>query len=235
MQRDVTFACDDGHSMRGVLTVPEGIRDERRPALLLLYEIFGLNEAMRRVARDFAAQGYVVLIPDLYDRGHRALCIASTLRAMKRGHGQAIDDLEAARRYLVACPEVDPERIGVIGFCMGGAFTLVLATQGRYRAAAPFYGPVPDVMPQACPIVASFGALDKPYRDDPEKLRRRLQQLGAPHDIKVYEGVGHSFYTPMDSAIMRKLGPLLPLHAAYDEPAALDARKRVLDFFDEHL
>jgi carboxymethylenebutenolidase len=235
MQLDVYFPCDDGHAMRGVLTLPDGAGEGRRPGLLLLYEVFGMNEEMKRVARDLASEGYVVLIPDLFDRGAKVLCIARAIRDITRGEGRSFADLEAARRFLSTRPEVDGARLGVIGFCMGGAFTLVLAMKGDYRAAAPFYGQVPDIMPRACPVVASFGERDEPLRDAASKLRRHLERLGVDHDIKVYEDAGHSFYTQPVGFIAEKLGPLLPMHAAYHEPSAVDARRRVIAFFQKHL
>lgn len=235
MQTDVRFPCDDGHQMRGVLTLPDGDAPGPRPGLLLIYEMLGLNEEMKRVARDLAAEGYVVLIPDLFDRAARVFCVASAIRTLLTGKGPYLDDLEAARRWLSGRPDVDGERLGAIGFCMGGGFTLLLAMQGRYRAAAPFYGKVPEQMPSSCPVVASFGARDETLRKDPARLERHLTGLGVPHDVKVYEGAGHSFYTRPEGFFAEKIGPLLPFRLGYHEEAAQDARGRVLAFFKEHL
>src|ERR1700733_12987512 len=124
MQLEIVFPSSDGKPLPGVLTVPDGA-DGPVPALLMIYEIAGMSDEMRRVARDLAAEGYVVLIPDLFARGPvKPLCIAATIRTMTRGAGPALDDLEAARRWLVDRPEVDAERIGTIGFCLGGSFAL---------------------------------------------------------------------------------------------------------------
>ena len=114
MQIDVRFPCDDGFEMPGVLTLPEGATAERRPALLVIYELFGLNAEIRRVARDFAAEGYISLIPDLFSRAIKPICVARCLRALARHEGQPIDDLEAARRWLAARPEVDSDRLGAL-------------------------------------------------------------------------------------------------------------------------
>jgi carboxymethylenebutenolidase len=234
-QSEVTFPCDDGHPMRGVLTLPAGSPAAPRPGLLLIYEVFGMNDEMKRVARDLAAEGYVVLIPDLFDRGLKVICVARAVRAMMTGKGQPLDDLEAARRYLASRPEVDSARLGVVGLCMGGGFALLLATTGRYQAVAPFYGQVPDDMPRACPIVASYGGRDEPLNDAPEKLRRHLTRLGVEHEIKVYDDAGHSFYTHPVGWIAEKIGPLLPMHAEHHDAAASDARARMLAFFEKHL
>ncbi len=233
-QVDITFPCDDGFEMRGVLTLPDVAR-EGRPALLLIYEVLGLNDEMRRVAREFAEAGYVVLIPDLFDRGPTILCIARSIRSILKQQGQPLDDLDAARRYLASRADVNAERLGIVGFCMGGGFAIVLAMRGHYRAIAPFYGEVPEEMLVACPTVASYGALDKPLKDAAPRLRKHLERLDVPHDIKVYEGAGHSFYTKPEGFIAKKIGPLLPMKVGYHEPSALDAKTRVMEFFDKHL
>jgi carboxymethylenebutenolidase len=235
MQSDVTFRCDDGLTMPAVLTTPDGQPDAPRPGLLLIYEIFGMNDEMTRVAADLAAEGWTVLIPDLFARGSKPLCVARCLRTVATGKGDALDDLDAARRYLTALPSVDPERVGVIGFCMGGGFALLLAMTGNYQASAPFYGMAPKEMPRSCPVVGSYGAKDLSLKPMPARLERNLTELGVPHDVKVYPEVGHSFYTKAPNRVMELVGPYTPLRLGHHEPSAQDARERVVAFFREHL
>ncbi|HEY2095451.1 MAG: carboxymethylenebutenolidase [Pseudonocardiales bacterium] len=235
MQSDVTFRCDDGFAMPGVLTTPDGQPDAPRPGLLLIYEIFGMNDEMTRVAADLAGEGWTVLIPDLFARGSKPLCVARCLRTVATGKGDALDDLDAARRYLTALPSVDPERVGVIGFCMGGGFALLLAMTGNYQASAPFYGMAPKEMPRSCPVVGSYGAKDLSLKPMPARLERNLTELGVPHDVKVYPEVGHSFYTKAPNRVMELVGPYTPLRLGHHEPSAQDARERVVAFFREHL
>jgi carboxymethylenebutenolidase len=235
VQIDVRFRCDDGHEMGGVLTMSGGHDERKRPGLILVYEAFGLNAEMRRVARDLSDEGWVVLIPDLFDRGLRPICIAKAFRTVMNGAGEALDDLEAARRWLAARPEVDPERLGVVGFCIGGGFALLLAMSDRYRAAAPFYGPVPPVMPKSCPVVASYGAEDRRFAGAAERLEEKLTQLGVPHDVKLYPGAGHSFYTRAPGGIFGMIAPYVAPTAGYHEASAKDAHARVVAFFRTHL
>jgi carboxymethylenebutenolidase len=241
MQSDVRFTCDDGFSMPGLLTTPTVAGSGPRPALLMIYEAFGLNEEMARVARELSEQGWTVLIPDLFARGRKArggrtLCIARCLRTIASGEGVALDDLEAARRWMVELPEVDAERIGVVGFCMGGGFALLLAMNGRYRASAPFYGLAPKEMPASCPVVGSYGELDRSMAGVPQRIVRNLDRLGVPHDVKVYPGVGHSFYTRSPNRVMTMIGPYLPgMPLGYDEATAADAHERMVAFFRQHL
>jgi carboxymethylenebutenolidase len=85
-------------------------------------------------------------------------------------------------------------------------------------------------------VVAGFGDLDKPFAKRGRRLERHLEQLGIPHDVKIYPGVGHSYMNdhgagPIISALVRAT----PIHAAYDEEAAEDSWQRMLTFFAEHL
>jgi carboxymethylenebutenolidase len=233
MQVETVFPTLDGTPMPGVLTVPDGVEGPV-PGVLMIYEIFGMSDEMRRVARDLAAEGYVVLMPDLFARGSvRALCVAATMRAMVTGEGPAMDDLEAARRWLADRPEVDGARIGAIGFCMGGGFALLLARTGLYKVSAPFYGTPPE-LPRSCPVVASFGGRDFAMRGAAEKLTADLEALDVPHDVKVYPEAGHSFFTRtpgLKGQVVRRL----PIHAEYHDSSATDAHRRVVAFFREHL
>lgn len=237
MQLDIVYPASDGTPLPGVLTLPDGdaAASGPVPALVMIYEVFGMSDEMRRVARDLAAEGYAVLIPDLFARGPvKALCVASAIRTTVRGRGRELDDLEAARQWLVGRPEVDGGRIGTIGFCLGGGFALLLARTGLYQVSAPFYGTPPAQMPRACPVVASFGGRDAGTRGAPEKLTAMLDDLGEPHDVKVYPEAGHSFYTRGDG-LKAKIFPHLPIHAGYHEASAQDAHRRILAFFAEHL
>jgi len=232
MQVETVFPTSDG-TMPAVLTLPDEAEGPV-PGLLMIYEIFGMSDEMRRVARDLAAEGYAVLIPDLFARGRvRALCVAATMRTMVNGSGAAMDDLEAARRWLADRPEVDGTRLGTIGFCMGGSFALLLARTGLYKVSAPFYGRPPD-LPRSCPVVASFGGRDRGMRGAPEKLTADLEAAGVPHDIKVYPDAGHSFFT-RTPGLTGQLVRRLPIHAEYHEASAQDAHRRVVAFFREHL
>ena len=232
MQVETVFPTSDG-TIPAVLTLPDGAQGPV-PGLLMIYEVFGMSDEMRRVARDLAAEGYAVLIPDLFARGRvRALCVAATMRTMVTGSGAAMDDLEAARRWLADRPEVDGTRLGTIGFCMGGSFALLLARTGLYKVSAPFYGRPPD-LPRSCPVVASFGGRDLGMRGAPEKLTADLDAAGVPHDVKVYPDAGHSFFTRtpgLKGRVVRRL----PIHAEYHEASAQDAHRRVVAFFEEHL
>ena len=200
----------------------------------MIYEAYGMTEEMRRVARDLAAEGYVVLIPDLFVRGPaKALCVARAIRTSLRGDGPELADLDAARGWLAQRPEVDADRIGAIGFCLGGSFALLLGRTGRYKVTAPFYsGRVKPA--RSCPVVGSYGGRDRSTRGYPTQLAAGLDAVGVPNDIVSYPDAGHSFFTRTDGLIGR-VAPRLPIHAEYHETSARDAHRRIVAFFRQHL
>jgi carboxymethylenebutenolidase len=233
VQTDISFPADDGVALPGVLTLPDG-GEGRHPALVMIYEAFGLNGEMRRVARDLAAEGYAVLIPDLFARGRvKGLCVAKAMRTVLRGRGTELDDIEAGRRWLAARPEVDADRIGTIGFCLGGSFALLLAGSGRYKVSAPFYS-APLKVERACPTVASYGGRDLSTRGFGDRLDARLDELGVPHDVRTYPDAGHSFFS-RPPGVLGAVTKHSPLRSEYHAPSAEDAHRRIVAFFREHL
>jgi hypothetical protein len=133
--------------------VPGG-REGTSPALVMMYGAFGMNDEMHRVARVLAAGGCAVLIPDLFARRRvRGLCVARVMRTVLRGSGRELDDIEAGRRWLAAHPEIDADRIGTIGFRLGGSVALLLAGSGRYKVSGPFDN-APLKVSRSCPVVA---------------------------------------------------------------------------------
>ena len=122
--------------MPAYLAVPDRADAARVPGLIVLHEIFGLNDDIRRIADRFAREGYAALAPDLYaGQGMRPFCILRTFLTLGRGEGPAFEAIERARAFLCERDEVDPSRIGIAGFCMGGSFALLFAARAPLGAA----------------------------------------------------------------------------------------------------
>ena len=135
---DVEIPTADGQ-LRGVLAVPPGAGPF--PAVIMVHEVFGTDESMRVQIERMASAGYIVLMPDLFSRGGMRKCLNATFRALVAGEGQAFDDVEAATAMVTARADCTG-KVGVVGFCMGGAFALQLASRG-YDASAVNYGRLP--------------------------------------------------------------------------------------------
>lgn len=210
----------------------------------MLHEIFGVNNDIKRITDRFAAEGYVALAPQLYAHGNKALCLTRVLASGFSGDAErrTLDDIEAARQHLAAQPDVDPDRIAVAGFCLGGGFALLFAAQAnqdkhRVQAANVNYGVVPkekDKLRAVCPVVASYGSIDKDFVEPARRLERHLEELGIPHDVKIYDGAGHSFMNK-DNAPAWMLRLNTRMHAGYREVDAEDSWRRILAFFAEHM
>src|SRR4051812_7400652 len=205
------------------------------PGVVLIHEIFGLNDDLRAKADRFASRGYLALAPDLLSLGPKALCVLGAFRALNARKGPAFDAIEAGRADLAGREECTG-RIGVVGFCMGGGFAVLSAPRFPFAAAAVNYGQVPrdapDLLRVSCPIVASYGARDLPLRGTANRLEQALGAAGVEHDVKEYPGASHSFlsrYDGVTGALSKVTG--IGLHA----PSADDAWRRIDAFFDRHL
>lgn len=212
---------------------------EPRPGVLVLHELFGLNDDIRRIAGRFAESGYVALAPDLYSVGPRAkpLCIRRTMQALRSGEGRAFADIETCRTWLAARDDVDQSRIAVAGFCMGGGFAILYAARASIGAAADFYGAVPreaKALDGICPVFGGYGERDRVFVRQADRLRGHLQQLGVDHEVNVYRGAGHSFMN-QHGRVRSLLIRLSPMQAGYHEESAEAAWATMLDFFERNL
>jgi carboxymethylenebutenolidase len=234
---DVTIPGHHG-DIPAYLATPEG--DGPWPAVLVIHDALGLSDDIRSQADWLAAAGYLAAAPDLYHWGSRMKCLFSTVREIAKGEGRAFDDVEAVRTWLVNHGS-STGKVGVIGFCMGGGFAVMLTPGDRYDAASVNYGGLPKdaetLLADACPIVGSYGGRDLTLRSAPGTLNGILVRNDIPHDVKVYPEAGHAFMNRIDysavPAIFRIAGKMS--RSEYVDDAAIDARRRIVAFFDEHL
>jgi len=234
-EREITYRSGDAE-MKAFYAEPN---IKPKAAIIVIHEIWGLNAHIRDVARRFARQGYVTLAPDLYSReGAPALDVNDRAALMafigSLSDTRIVGDLEAAISYLNG---QGIERVGSVGFCMGGLYSYLLATKSdNLQAAATFYGRVAyaektankpdspvDLAPELkCPLLSHFGETDASIPlTDIAKLRENLGRSTQPWKVNVYPGAGHAFFNDT--------------RPSYSAAAAADAGTETLRFFKEHL
>jgi carboxymethylenebutenolidase len=195
--------ASDGETAQGYLARPDS---GHGPGVMVVQEWWGLVPQIKDVCDDLAAQGFVALAPDLY-RGE----IAEHTEMDKAGHlmstlpmDRAARDMGAAVDFLLGNEAVAGDKVGVVGFCMGGMLALVVAAQqgDKIGAAAPYYGaPLGDSAPDwsglTAPVQGHFASDDSFFPADAVRaLETELQDLGKDVRLEVHPSCGHAFTNP---------------------------------------
>ena len=240
MRENTYIPLPDGQSLTAVIARPEQAMPEGGwPAVVVLHEVFGFAPEMLDVADRFAARGWVAVAVDLYSHGNRIARLARAIHELATSTpGQINADIDATRALLGARDDVDGQRIGVIGFSMGGELALAYAATAPagLRAVSVNSGRVPNdqqALRAACPIVGSYGSRDLATRSHGVRLEQHLSALGIDHDVEIYPGAGHSFMTDGHHPILKLV--LFPLRIGHAQPAADNAWERTFAFFDRHI
>ncbi len=216
-------------SLKAFVAAPK--TNERRPAIIIVQEWWGLTDHIKDIARRYAAEGYVAIAPDMYSRLGHAITTdpgeaGKLMNALKLEDG--LKDLVATVDYIRSVPEVDKTRIGVTGFCMGGSYALLLPCVTEFiKAAVPFYGQVPNpdtpLAKLSAPVLYFYGEDDGWItKADVQRLAVALKKHGKEGEIKTYPGAPHAFFRDTDSSV-------------YRPEAAQDAWARTKAFFKQHL
>jgi carboxymethylenebutenolidase len=218
----VSFAAQGGGSCTGFLARPDD--DQRYPGVVVIPEFWGLVDQIKGVAQRFAADGYVAMALDLY-HGE-----ATDDRARATQLMRDLDQEQAARDTLGAMEYLSNRasgRIGIVGFCLGGAVAFQTAARsdavGATVAFYPTVVPVDVLQAIGAPMLALYAELDTIVLPaQAEVVEKALQSRALSVETHVYPGVGHAFFN--DSRPDN-----------YDRPAAEDAWTRTLSLFRKHL
>lgn len=198
------------------------------PGILVLQEWWGLVPHIKDVADRFAAAGYVALAPDLYKGATTTSPDEAGRMLMALNIEQAARDLEQAADFLANHEAVTSEKLGVIGFCMGGQLALLAATlSDRIGATVDFYGIHPNVHPDfsqlKAPVLGIFGEQDSSVPPAAvEQLISEIRQAGKTIDAYSYPNAEHAFFNDTRPEV-------------YTAEAATDAWQRTIEFFQSHL
>jgi carboxymethylenebutenolidase len=197
--KNVSYKSGD-ETVHGILYMPDG--KGPRPGLIVIHEWWGLNDWVKEQASKLADQGYVALAIDLY-RGKVATTPEEAHEIM-RGvpEDRANRDLDAAFHYLQSQSNVNKNRIGAIGWCMGGGYSLDVALLEPQLAADVInYGHLATddatLKKINAPILGLFGAQDRGIPpEDVKRFEQQLRQLGKKVEITIYPDAGHAFENP---------------------------------------
>jgi carboxymethylenebutenolidase len=204
---------------------------ELRGALIVIHEIWGLVDHIKHVADRFAAEGYLVIAPDLLsgvgvppEVGLEISRLLASADEAERSAAQplmrekmapmrspeygvwAVAALKKVVDYLVQQPGVDG-RIGVVGFCFGGTYSFALAAaDDRIRASVPFYGAPPaatDLAAIQCPVYAFYGATDERLMESLPQVTADMKDAGVGFLSHTYDNAGHAFFNDTNATTYR--------------------------------
>lgn len=181
------------------------------PAVIMIHEFWGLNQDITGKARALAEAGYVVVAPDLF-RGSTAAWVPRAIyQVISTPQDQILSDLDAVFAWLSSQPDVNSDRIAIMGFCFGGGSSLRYSLHNnRLAATVMFYGsPVTDAAALRSlpgPVLGIFGGADQSIPGSQvNAFEAALNEAGVPNQISVYEGQPHSFVKTIEQ--VRQGGP----------------------------
>ncbi len=196
--QNVAFPSNGGQA-HGYLALPPG---GRGPGVIVIQEWWGLTDHIAGVVDRLAAEGFVALAPDLYG-GRTAHDAEEAGRLMSElPEPQAVRDLSGAVDFLLAHEAVTSDRVGAVGFCMGGGFVLLLAVQqgDKVGAAVPFYGVGPaaqqaDFSTLTAAVQGHYGEQDAFYPVEQARAQESTMRAQSGADVEFfYYPAGHAFH-----------------------------------------
>jgi len=220
----VNFSSNGGTGS-GYLAIPD---KGTGPGVLVIQEWWGLVDHIKDVCDRFANEGYVALAPDLYHgKTTRSPDEAGKLM-MAMQIDEAERDLRGAIKFLINHEASTADKVGTVGFCMGGALSLYAATKNpQVGACVVFYGGHPNVKPDLAnlqaPMLGIYAERDGSVTPESvRELERQLKALSKSVEVHIYPGVDHAFFNDQRADV-------------YNAKAAADAWRRTIEFFAKHL
>lgn len=213
------------------------------PGVIVIQEVFGVNDHIQDVTQHFAKEGYIAIAPAIYQRQAPGFAVGYTAEELELGRkhkektkaSELLNDIQAAIDYLKSLPQCQGNGFGCIGFCFGGHVAYLAATLPDINATASFYGAgiatqtpgggeptITRTKDIQGPIYAFFGKEDPLIPlDQVDQIEAELKKQNIPHRIFRYDGADHGFFCDQ--------------RASYQPRAAQDAWERVKGLFQEIL
>ncbi|HHW86074.1 MAG TPA: dienelactone hydrolase family protein [Chloroflexi bacterium] len=220
----VEYIGPGDETLSGYWARPEG--DGSWPAVVVLQEWWGLNEHIKDVTRRIANEGYVALAPDLYKGQVATEPDAARKLVMELDMPAAVQEIGSAIDHLLTQDFVAGEKVGIVGFCMGGRLVLMTAlTNEKLAVAVPFYGSplAPEEAANVkAPVLGLYGADDGGIPVAAvQAMGDALTAAGIDNEIHIYAGAPHAFFNDT--------------RESYRPEAAADAWQRMLAWFEKYL
>ena len=219
----VEYPDTDDETLMGYLAYPSS--GEAVPAIIVIQEWWGLNDHIKDVARRFANEGFVVLAPDLYHGQVATEPDEARKLVMELDNAEAVKEIEQAIAYLQEQDYVSGDKVGVVGYCMGGGLVLRTAlASDDVGAGVVYYGSPLDPAEAGevkAPILTFVGTEDNIPVDAVEAMHAAFTEAGIKNEYEVYDGAQHAFFNDT--------------RESYNEQAATDAWPRTLAWFHENL
>lgn len=235
---NIQYASQDGTRINAYYSRP--VASGSRGGVVVIMEAFGLNDHIQDVARRFAEAGYLAIAPDMYtregspDEGNMDSVIQTMFSVPD---SQAIADLDGAAAFLRSQSDSNG-KVGAIGFCSGGRYTLMFGCQGaNVNACVDSAGgfiiqdehteqrpvsPIEMIPSLQCPLLALFGEEDaNPSPEHAARLQEELDKHGKTYELVMYRNAGHAFFADY--------------RPSYRAAPAQDMWHRTLQFYGQHL
>jgi carboxymethylenebutenolidase len=203
--------------------------------VVVIHEVYGRQPEIDRVVERFGASGWAAIAPDLFAWAPQAICIMRAMASVVRGEGAPFEQVRRARAWLMDKTGLPGDKIGVIGFCFGGAFALAIGRE--FAAVSTNYGDVPrqERLRGLPPTIGCYGAKDRIFAGKAVELKDKLEALRVPVETHLFEEVGHSFLTDGNHPIGFMLAKPLMGIVPYNPAVAEEGWRRIFAFFDRYL
>jgi carboxymethylenebutenolidase len=215
----------NGKTVEGYLALPPS---GKGPGIVVIQEWWGLVPHIKEVTDRFAQEGFIALAPDLYHGKTTTSPDEAGKMMMALNIDETEKDLRGAVAYLLDHEGIIGDKVGTVGFCMGGALSLYAASKNpQVGACVVFYGGHPKVKPDLrnihAPVLGLYAAKDTFVTPDSvHELEARLKSLRKDIEVRIYENTDHAFFNDHRPEV-------------YNKEAAEDAWQRTVSFLQKHL